>query len=281
MVQRLKFIGEILANALNRKRTQEALDERMRFEILLTTLMAELANIAPNEIDKVIEEGLRLLGEFFDADRVSISQPLGKDGRFWPSHLWLSESYDLAEHMESLSGPFSFPNITRHIAKEGFFVLSRREDLPGDWEQEGAFLDAIGCKAGAVVALRIRNELMGVVTVASLRREREWPEDLAQRLKFIGEILARALLCKRAEATLERALSEIGRLKARHAAKEELIEERIEACPGHDRIVGGSEAIRKVLEEAREVSATDSTVLLLGETGTGKELVAQDRKSVV
>ena len=39
-------------------------------------------------------------------------------------------------------------------------------------------------------------------------------------------------------------------------------------------IVGGSTAIRRTLEHARQVAATDATVLLLGETGTGKELIA-------
>ena len=39
-------------------------------------------------------------------------------------------------------------------------------------------------------------------------------------------------------------------------------------------IVGRSAAIQRVLEQARQVAATDSTVLLLGETGTGKELIA-------
>jgi formate hydrogenlyase transcriptional activator len=39
-------------------------------------------------------------------------------------------------------------------------------------------------------------------------------------------------------------------------------------------IVGGSSAIRRTLEHARQVAATDATVLLLGETGTGKELIA-------
>ena len=43
---------------------------------------------------------------------------------------------------------------------------------------------------------------------------------------------------------------------------------------GVDSIVGSSPAIRRTLEHARQVAATDATVLLLGETGTGKELIA-------
>src|SRR5258708_9044115 len=42
-----------------------------------------------------------------------------------------------------------------------------------------------------------------------------------------------------------------------------------------EEIVGSSEALRKVLGQVSKVAATDSTVLILGETGTGKELVAR------
>ena len=43
---------------------------------------------------------------------------------------------------------------------------------------------------------------------------------------------------------------------------------------GLTRVVGRSAAVRRVLEQIAQVAATDSTVLLLGETGTGKELFA-------
>src|SRR5262245_60934452 len=50
---------------------------------------------------------------------------------------------------------------------------------------------------------------------------------------------------------------------------------------GHgDRIIGQSLAIRRVLEQVRKVAATDSTVLLLGETGSGKELFATEVHSL-
>ncbi len=64
-------------------------------------------------------------------------------------------------------------------------------------------------------------------------------------------------------------------------AKEQLIREKrylekeIDAELGFERIIGQSPALREVLKQARVVASTDSTVLLLGETGTGKELVAR------
>ena len=53
------------------------------------------------------------------------------------------------------------------------------------------------------------------------------------------------------------------------------VSEELRALAGSDEIIGASEAIMKVLAEVKEVAATDATVLLLGETGTGKELIAR------
>src|SRR6266550_1672910 len=55
----------------------------------------------------------------------------------------------------------------------------------------------------------------------------------------------------------------------------EYLREEISGLVGADEIVGQSEALLKVLGEAREVAPTDATVLILGETGTGKELIAR------
>jgi len=69
-------------------------------------------------------------------------------------------------------------------------------------------------------------------------------------------------------------------------AKEKLVQEKlyleseIEAELGFEEIIGQSPALREVLKKARVVAPTDSTVLLLGETGTGKELVARSVHSL-
>jgi formate hydrogenlyase transcriptional activator len=53
------------------------------------------------------------------------------------------------------------------------------------------------------------------------------------------------------------------------------LQEEIKVERSHQEVVGQSQAIRRVLMKAEQVAPTDSTVLLLGETGTGKELIAR------
>jgi PAS domain S-box-containing protein len=59
------------------------------------------------------------------------------------------------------------------------------------------------------------------------------------------------------------------------SAQTEYLREEIEADHGFDEIIGGSSALRDALKRVALVSATDATVLILGETGTGKELFAR------
>lgn len=57
--------------------------------------------------------------------------------------------------------------------------------------------------------------------------------------------------------------------------EKQLLQEERDAALGFEEIVGGSPTMRKVLRQVHKVAATDATVLILGETGTGKELVAR------
>jgi PAS domain S-box-containing protein len=80
---------------------------------------------------------------------------------------------------------------------------------------------------------------------------------------------------KRTEEALRNALAEVQRLKERVEADNVYLREELSETLRDGEIVGKSEAIRKVLNQVRQVAATDMAVLILGETGTGKELVAR------
>jgi transcriptional regulator with GAF, ATPase, and Fis domain len=73
----------------------------------------------------------------------------------------------------------------------------------------------------------------------------------------------------------KRAEEEISHLKERLEAENVYLRGEVSEGHRHREIVGESEGIRKVLEQVEQVAGTDMTVLIMGETGTGKELVAR------
>jgi len=80
---------------------------------------------------------------------------------------------------------------------------------------------------------------------------------------------------KRAEEALQKALRELEALKNRLQAENVYLQEEIKTEFNFEEIIGHSPAIKKVFLNINKVAPTDSTVLVTGETGTGKELVAR------
>jgi formate hydrogenlyase transcriptional activator len=80
---------------------------------------------------------------------------------------------------------------------------------------------------------------------------------------------------KRAEDELEKAFEEIKRLKDRLHDENVVLKEQIDQVFMFEEIVGSSPALKTVLSSIVKVAPTDSTVLITGETGTGKELIAR------
>jgi PAS domain S-box-containing protein len=76
-------------------------------------------------------------------------------------------------------------------------------------------------------------------------------------------------------AALERAFEEIKQLKEQLYQENVALREEIDETSMFEEIIGKSPTLRKVLSQVETVAATDSTVLIYGETGTGKELIAR------
>lgn len=100
------------------------------------------------------------------------------------------------------------------------------------------------------------------------------------RMVLSGEIFLLAIVRdvtkrKQAEQKLQEAFIEIKELKDRVQQENVYLREEIELQYKHGDIVGQSDSIKSVLDQVEQVAKTDSTVLILGETGTGKELIAR------
>ncbi|HSY63089.1 MAG TPA: sigma 54-interacting transcriptional regulator [Terriglobales bacterium] len=122
-------------------------------------------------------------------------------------------------------------------------------------------------KSGCALPLISRGRTLGVLTLGSRVGNSIRPEDADFLMRAAGQ-LAIAI-----ENRL--AYREVAELKDKLAQEKLYLEDEIRGELDFEGIVGQSSALRHVLNLVETVAPSDSTVLLLGETGTGKELIAR------
>ena len=124
-----------------------------------------------------------------------------------------------------------------------------------------------GIKSLCCVPLVRPGGAVGALSLASTRADAFRPEDLSL-LNQVGAQLAISL-------ENARAARQIQELKDRLAEEKRYLEDEIQTELNFEEIVGNSPALKKVLDQVATVATSDATVLILGETGTGKELIAR------
>ena len=123
-----------------------------------------------------------------------------------------------------------------------------------------------GLKSGCLVPLISHDRALGILGVGSLQ-ENAFSQDDAELLNQIGKQVAIAV-----ENAL--AFRQIDKLKNQLTEEKLYLEEEIRTEYNFEEIIGNSNVLKRVLQDVETVAATDSTVLIYGETGTGKELIA-------
>jgi len=128
-------------------------------------------------------------------------------------------------------------------------------------------LTSIGMQSGCWVPLIHRGDTIGALAVAS-RLEGAFGQREADMLVQMADQVAMAV----SNAVAIRQISE---LRDRLSQEKQYLEEEINLENHFEDIVGESNGLRQVLKEIETVAPTDATVLIQGETGTGKELLAR------
>ena len=123
-----------------------------------------------------------------------------------------------------------------------------------------------GLKSGCLVPLISHDRALGILGVGSLQ-ENAFTADDAELLNQVGKQVAIAV-----ENAL--AFRQIDELKNQLKEEKLYLEEEIRTEYNFEEIIGASQVLKRVLQDVETVAATDSTVLIYGETGTGKELIA-------
>ncbi|WP_068137470.1 sigma 54-interacting transcriptional regulator [Roseimaritima ulvae] len=250
------------------------IQERLNFERLLADLSAGFVNLPCEQIASRIDTSLKLLVEFLGNDRSTFVE-FGSD----EDQVQISHSYAVPGCPPFPIGPFAVAKLPWFINEfrsgNSVFMRNIPEDLPDSAIEERERCLREGIQSNVTVPLRAGGELLGGLTFAFIRKRCDWSREVLSRLSLIGEVFAHALLRRRNEYLLRKTMEENLRLRQQLEQDNLYLREQVVLKHSHGRIIGQSDAITQVLADIERVATTDAPVLLSGETGTGKELLAQ------
>src|SRR5688572_18579899 len=165
--------------------------------------------------------------------------------------------------------------LIAQLARGEVVAVSRPEDLPREAVVQRQQTGRTGGCSVLGMPASVAGRVVSALVIDSSRSARRWSQPLLERLQLISEILAAALERHRHENALRASVAEIERLNARLEADNVYLKEEIKNYHDFDDIVGESVPLRLALARLSLVAPTNSSVLLLGPTGTGKELFAR------
>jgi formate hydrogenlyase transcriptional activator len=256
-----RFIMALSEDITERKQAEEALrksEEQNRG--LLQINNAIITNLNQQALLHSISEALCPIISF-DRCAIVLYQPKTDSFRFIAVEGELHSDYfrtGIEFSRDETCGSWVFdhqrPLVRRDLKEEQQYANERR-------------LSAEGIQSLCVVPLSPQGKCIGLLSVVSRQRDRYSNEDA----NFLQEVANQVALAVQNMLSYQ----EIASLKARLEKENVYLREELRAEHNFEEIVGNSPALLRVLHAVEQVARTDSTVLVYGETGTGKELVAR------
>ena len=204
LVERLRLLSAAFASALERRRIEVSLTERLAFETLLSSLSTTFSTAWTVDFDREIQQGLRRIVDFLGVDRGALIE-FARDGT--TSRTWTIDG-EVTDDV---------PWTTAQLRRGDLVTVSRLDELPDEAAVDRRAYLASGVKSVAALPLAVGGSVVGGF-VFGVRRERAWArQDSLQGLRLLAEVFANALSRKQVELEAQRLRQEmahIGRVSA-------------------------------------------------------------------
>ena len=272
IIQRLHIVAELVVSCCRRLQQQRELNEIQQFERAVCEVSTAFVNLPPEAVNDQIEKGLCIVAKALGADLVALLQPQGDSG-YAVTHEWGSDGVNdsalQGAHVEE-----DIPWLIDRLKQNKPIAISNLSEFPAEAPNERAAMVRLGLQSALWVPFKVRGKLAGHLAINKVRPA-TWSKALTPQLRILGEVFGEALNRRDAEIQLQKSFKEIEQLKENLQLENVYLRQEVKLEHRHDEIIGDSAALRAALIKVEQVAPTDSTVLISGETGTGKELLAR------
>ncbi|MBI2219463.1 MAG: GAF domain-containing protein [Candidatus Rokubacteria bacterium] len=187
----------LLVRRAARKHARSELEERLRFETLLSELSAGLIHVAAAEIDAALQRGLQQIVTFLGVDRGNLDEYAGDR-----AGVRISWAPPGIPELPRIMDDGQFPWTAETLGRGDVARFARHDELPQEAAIDRAGYERVGTRSHVSLPLRAGGPMLGVLSFDSVRRERAWPDELVERLRLLSEAFASALERKRMELSL-------------------------------------------------------------------------------